>query len=65
MDIQSLDSTQNNSILIFLILKIWIHIEILISIPGVDLSQNSTLESVLEMVQYIMDLTFLWFWIFW
>jgi hypothetical protein len=44
MDIESLDSTQNNSNLIFLNLKIWIHIEIWISIPSVDLSQNLTLE---------------------
>jgi hypothetical protein len=44
MDVESLDSTQNNSNLIFLILKIWIYIEIWISIPSVDLSQNSTLE---------------------
>jgi hypothetical protein len=28
MDVESLDSTQNNSNLIFLILKIWIYIEI-------------------------------------
>jgi hypothetical protein len=44
MDVDSLDSTQNNSNLIFINLKIWIHIEIRISIPRVDLSQNSTLE---------------------
>jgi hypothetical protein len=44
MDVESLDSTQNNSNLIFINLKIWIHIEIWISILGVDLSQNSTPE---------------------
>jgi hypothetical protein len=44
MDAESLDSTQNNSNLIFLNLQIWIHFEIWISIPSVDLSQNSTLE---------------------
>jgi hypothetical protein len=44
MDVESLYSTQNNSNLIFLNLKIWIHIEVWILIPRVDLSPNSTLE---------------------
>jgi hypothetical protein len=44
MYIESLDSTQNNSNFVFLHLKIWIHFEIWISIPTVELCQNSTLE---------------------
>jgi hypothetical protein len=44
MDIESLDSNQNNLNFVFLNLKIWIHFEIWISIPSVDLSENSTLE---------------------
>jgi hypothetical protein len=44
MYVESLDSTQNNSNLIFLNLKIWIHIEIWISIPRVDPTQNATID---------------------
>jgi hypothetical protein len=44
MDIESLGSTQIIPNLIFLNFKIWIHFDISISIPSVDLSQNSTLE---------------------